>query len=62
MNSVMPHHQDVIAMARIVQNDAPPKEVRDVPAAIIIAQQSNLKSLRRGSTIGMGSRSIRIRG
>ena len=45
INSIIPHHQDAIEMARMVQNDAPHKEVRDVATAIINAQQSEIEEL-----------------
>jgi LPXTG-motif cell wall-anchored protein len=45
INSIIPHHQDAIEMARMVQNDAPHKEVRDVATTIINAQQSEIEEL-----------------
>jgi uncharacterized protein (DUF305 family) len=45
INSIIPHHQDAIAMAKAVQNDAPHKEVRDVATTIINAQQKEIEDL-----------------
>jgi len=45
INSIIPHHQDAIAMARMVQNDAPHKEVRDAATTIINAQQKEIEDL-----------------
>ena len=45
INSIIPHHQGAIEMARLVQNDAPHQEVRDAATAIINAQQSEIEEL-----------------
>lgn len=45
INSIIPHHQDAIEMARMVQNDAPHKEVRDIATAMINEQQGEIEEL-----------------
>ena len=47
INSIIPHHQDAIAMAKAVQSDAPHKEVRDAATTIINAQQKEIEDLTK---------------
>ena len=47
INSIIPHHQDAIEMAKAVQNDASHKEVRDAATTIINAQQKEIEDLTK---------------
>jgi LPXTG-motif cell wall-anchored protein len=45
INSIIPHHQDAIEMSRMVQNDAPHKEVRDIATTMINEQLTEIEEL-----------------
>ena len=45
INSIVPHHQAAIAMAQMVQSDAPHQEVRDAATKMIQDQQKEISDL-----------------
>ena len=45
INSIVPHHQAAIAMAQMVQSDAPHQEVRDAATKMIQDQQKEINDL-----------------
>lgn len=45
INAIIPHHQDAIAMAKMVKDDAPHQETRDVATKIITDQEKEIGDL-----------------